>query len=194
MEHALQFHEECLQLIKNESDEKQRTITKVENKRREQEKKILQLELEKKEIAAIGQERELAHTASQLAAQTDLLGRFRNDLRLIVRETSDPVDALRLVKQKLKDLPCEQIDWGKFEADFISVHPEFRRTLSAQHPNLTPQETKMCVLVRLGLKNAEIARLTCLSERTVDNHRFNLRKKLGLKTEQSLSQVLMGMK
>ncbi len=54
-----------------------------------------------------------------------MLARFRDDLRRVVREVGEPLNALQKVKEKLKELPCEQIDWTKFEAKFTGAHPEF---------------------------------------------------------------------
>jgi tetratricopeptide (TPR) repeat protein/DNA-binding CsgD family transcriptional regulator len=135
-------------------------------------------------------ERQLAFHASSLAAQTELLANFRDELRAIVRETMDPSAAIKQIKEKLKALPCEQIDWLKFEEQFRSVHPDFRQKLLHQYPNLTGQEVRVCQLLRVGMKSFEVARLICISERAVENYRFNIRKKLGLTTEQSLTRFL----
>lgn len=135
-------------------------------------------------------ERELAMSATQLVAQVDLLGRFRNDLREIVRQAKSDDPALRQVKDKLKELPCEQIDWVNFDAQFSSVHPEFKSKLQEKHPDLTRSETKICALSRMKLTSEEIGRLLCLSDRTVQTHRLNIRKKLGLRTEQNLGTYL----
>jgi tetratricopeptide (TPR) repeat protein/DNA-binding CsgD family transcriptional regulator len=135
-------------------------------------------------------EAELANNALLLASQSELLGNFRNDLRQIVRDITEPIDALKKIKEKLKALPCEQIDWMKFEAHFISVHPEFKTKLLEKFPDLTPQETRICLLLRVGMKSYEIGRIICVSERGIENHRFNIRKKLGLKTEQQLPEFL----
>ncbi len=156
---------------------------RLETESREQEKKLLQLELEKKET-------ELANSAIHLATQTELLGTFRDKLRHIVREIDEPIAALKKIKEELKTLPCESVDWAKFEQQYISVHPEFRAKLIEKYPDLTKQEVKMCQLARLGLKNYEMAQLLCLSERSVESHRYNLRKKLGLKTEENLMKFL----
>jgi tetratricopeptide (TPR) repeat protein len=137
-------------------------------------------------------ERELANMASSLAAQTELLGDFRADLRKIVLRPDkyEPEEVIKQVRAKLKELPCEMIDFGKFEAQFATVHPEFRARLEMKYPELTPQELKICMLMHVNLQTAAIARLTCLSERTVDNHRFNIRKKMSLKTEDNLKEHL----
>jgi AraC family transcriptional regulator, chitin signaling transcriptional activator len=74
------------------------------------------------------------------------------------------------------------------------VHPDFKVKLLEKYPKLTKQELKMCLLARLGIKTSEMARLLSLSERTVDSHRLNLRKKVGLKKDQSLTKFLTELK
>ena len=139
-------------------------------------------------------EGELANKALLLASQSELLGNFRNELRQIVRDISEPIEALKKIKEKLKTLPCEEIDWLKFEAQFASVHPEFKAKLVEKFSDLTPQEIRVCLLLRVGMKSYEIGRIICVSERGIENHRFNIRKKLGLKTEQTLTEFLQGLK
>ncbi len=137
-------------------------------------------------------ERELANTASSLAAQTELLGDFRADLRKIVLRPDkyEPEEIIKQVRAKLKELPCEMIDFGKFEAQFATVHPEFRAKLETKYPDLTPQEVKICLLIHVKLQTAAIARLTCLSERTVEDHRGNIRKKMKLDRTDDLGEAL----
>jgi len=135
-------------------------------------------------------EHDLANSAIHLAAQTELLDHFRTDLTQIFHEIEEPLAALKKIKQKLKALPYVEINWAKFEEQFSSVHPEFTAKLEDKYPALTRQEIRMCALVRVGLRNPEIVKLLCLSERTLENHRFNIRKKLALKTEQSLHEFL----
>ena len=154
--------------------------------KQEEEKQLL-------EMKARSAEEALANKATHLAAQTELVSRFRTELRQIRRELQDPVHALKAIDEKLKELPCESVDWIKFEKDFLNVHPDFPKTLSDSFPKLTKQEIKMCQLARVGLKTYEMARLLCLSDRTIDRHRNSLRKKLGLKPADSLSNFLQSL-
>ena len=165
---------------------------RVATANKERDLKLARLEKEQAEQSLRMKERELANTASSLAAQTELLGDFRADLRKIVMRPDkvSTEDIIRQVRVKLKELPCEMIDFGKFEAQFATVHPEFRAKLEATYPDLTPQEIKICMLMHVNLQTAAIARLTCLSERTVENHRFNIRKKMGLGRDDNLLDVL----
>jgi len=162
----------------------------IANKERDAE--LARLKAEQAEQSLRLKERELANTASSLAAQTELLGDFRADLRKIVLRPDkyEPEEIIKQVRAKLKELPCEMIDFGKFEAQFATVHPEFRAKLETKYPDLTPQEVKICMLLHVNLQSAAIARLTCLSERSVEGHRFNIRKKMSLRTEDNLKDHL----
>jgi len=135
-------------------------------------------------------EHDLANSAIHLAAQTDLLDHFRLDLSQIFREIEEPITAMKRIKEKLKALPCQQIDWPKFEGQFNEVHPEFKEKLSAKFPDLTQMEERIAAMVRMDLKSSDIARLFCITERAVEFHRLNLRKKLKLDASETLPKVL----
>src|SRR4051812_39172716 len=94
-------------------------------------------------------ERELANTASSLGAQTELLSNFRTDLRKSGQRPDqyEPETVIKQVRERLKELPCEMIDFGKFEAQFATVHPEFRAKLELTYPELSPAEVRMCMLL-----------------------------------------------
>jgi DNA-binding CsgD family transcriptional regulator len=88
------------------------------------------------------------------------------------------------------NLPCQSVDWVKFDTQFAAAHPQFTQKLIATYPDLSPTEIRVCSLLRMNLKSEEIASLFCLSPRSVEFHRYNIRKKLGLKKEQNLPLFL----
>lgn len=135
-------------------------------------------------------QRELAAQAMTLARQTEMLGKFRNELRAILRDASKAEIAIRAIQEKLKELPCEAINWTRFEAEFQGTYPDFRDTLMATCPELTKTELRVCALVRLKLISADIASLLCVSERNVESHRYRIRKKLSLTRAQDLYEAL----
>lgn len=61
----------------------------------------------------------------------------------------------------------------------------FARNLSSIYYHLTPQEIQIADLVKQGKTNKEIAAIMCLSLKTIEFHRTNIRKKLGLKTRKA---------
>jgi DNA-binding CsgD family transcriptional regulator len=59
----------------------------------------------------------------------------------------------------------------------------FSKKLSDPLIRLTPNEIRIASMIRQGLTNKEIARILNSSVRTIDTHRANMRKKLGLKNK-----------
>jgi len=57
----------------------------------------------------------------------------------------------------------------------------FSRRLSHTYLKLTPTEIQVANLIRQGKTTKEIAELLNLSSRTIESHRKNIRKKMGLK-------------
>ncbi len=135
-------------------------------------------------------ERELSNKTIYLVRQTELLAKFRDDLRLVVREGKTAEDVVRGLKVRLKELPCSSIDWEQYDEQFRTVHPHFRDNLLERYPGLTEMETKVCSLIRIDLTSKSIGRLLCLTERNIENHRYRIRKKMNLALEQNLQEVL----
>jgi tetratricopeptide (TPR) repeat protein/DNA-binding CsgD family transcriptional regulator len=148
-------------------------------------------ETEVQQLRAEHSERELSNSTLQLIAQTELLAELRDDLLKFVRKFPMPDGAAKELRERLKALPCKAVDWEKFDTQFKSAHPEFTKKLLTKHPELSPTELRICSLVRMNLKSEDIARLLCLSERTVEDHRTNVRKKMKLKRAEDLMSYLV---
>lgn len=61
-----------------------------------------------------------------------------------------------------------------------SLSSNFGPALSAQHLRLTTREIEICNMIKNGFPNKEIAEEMSLALKTVETHRTNIRKKLGL--------------
>ena len=138
-------------------------------------------------------ERELSNATLQLLAQTELLAELRNDLLAIARKIPPTEPAARELRERVKRLPCESVDWERFDRQFREVHPDFVRALTARAPDLTPTEVRICSMLRMNLKSHEIAQIFCTTDRGVEFHRLNIRKKLKLQREEKLPIVLGAM-
>ena len=138
-------------------------------------------------------EDQLALTTTHLASQAETFSSFKRTIQTLIKESSDPYKVLADISHYVRELPVEEVDWVRFERDFVALYPEFTGILIEKYPSLTKQEVKMCQLTRIGLKSHEIAKILSLSERSVDSHRYNIRKKLGLHTKDNLVDVLRGL-
>ncbi|MDP4199234.1 MAG: LuxR family transcriptional regulator [Bacteroidota bacterium] len=135
-------------------------------------------------------ERELSNTMLQLVAQTELVQEIRTDLVGIMRKFPLPDGAAKELRKRLKVLPCKSVDWAKFDTQFKAAHPEFTKKLAELHPTLTAMELRVCSLLRMNLTSEEIARLFCLSPRSIESHRFRIRKRIGIPRTTDLAVYL----
>jgi PAS domain S-box-containing protein len=66
------------------------------------------------------------------------------------------------------------------ESNLQEITSQFARKISLRELNLTPTEIQIANMIRQGNSSKEIAEIMNVSIRTVDAHRRNIRKKIGL--------------
>lgn len=82
-------------------------------------------------------------------------------------------------------------DWNLFETNFERAHEQFLQKLKDEYPELTPKDLRLCAFLRLNLSSKEIAPLMGISVRGVENHRYKLRKKMGLNHDENLIEIIL---
>ena len=95
-----------------------------------------------------------------------------------------------VVGAELYDLKAHGFFRKPFEANELiaAVRRFLPDKIAGSHPSpsLTQRETEVLKLLYEGLSSGEIASKLCISSRTVEQHRNNLRKKLGAKNTAEL--------
>lgn len=96
---------------------------------------------------------------------------------------------------KITPVDSHQLNQLKIlERNVNEIISPFLRTLSSRYPNLTPTEIKVINFIREGRTTKEMAELLNASARTVEVHRDNIRKKLGLRNKKAnLKSYLMAL-
>jgi len=96
---------------------------------------------------------------------------------------------------KITPVDSHQLNQLKIlERNTSEIISPFLRTLSSKHPNLTPMEIKVINFIKEGRTTKEMAGLLNASARTVEVHRDNIRKKLGLRNRKAnLKSYLMAL-
>lgn len=79
----------------------------------------------------------------------------------------------------------------EFDARFTGVYEDFYQKVLLIAPDLTPNELKICALLKLNISSKEISLLTNRSIGTIENARVNIRKKLNLDPQVNLQQYLI---
>ncbi|HET6510708.1 MAG TPA: helix-turn-helix transcriptional regulator [Candidatus Kapabacteria bacterium] len=89
--------------------------------------------------------------------------------------------------------PMQHQTWESFRQSFEQSHPYFMMTLMSKCPTLSPMEVKICSLLRASVSTKEIAEIVSITKRAIENHRYHIRRKLGLGTKDNLTAYLMCM-
>lgn len=106
--------------------------------------------------------------------QEHIIDKFENKTNL------DYIEIMELAKSKSLDF------WDRFQ----EVYPYFKINLLKINKKITPSELLLAAYIYLDFTTNEIAELTFRSIRTVENTRYNLRKKLELSSETNLKDYL----
>ena len=82
-------------------------------------------------------------------------------------------------------------DWQMFETNFEQAHEQFLRKIKDDFPDLTNKDLRMCAYLRMNLSSKEIAPLLGITVRGVENHRYRLRKKMGMSHDDNLIDLIL---
>ncbi len=69
------------------------------------------------------------------------------------------------------------------ESNLNDILTPFLKNMAAKYANFTPKEIQIADLLKKGKSSKEIAQLLSLSIRTIDVHRYKIRRKLGIRSK-----------
>ncbi len=151
------------------------------------EKEILEQKLSAKN-------QELTAIALQLSKQNEVLGKVTTQLKETLLSPGNKNHApVSTVISEIECLRNSESDWEFFSSQFNVIHKDFGSRLVDRFPDLSPKEVKVCLLMKLNLSTKDIANSLCLSNRTIEVHRYQIRKKIGLSQEENLQTFLMSL-
>jgi DNA-binding CsgD family transcriptional regulator len=101
----------------------------------------------------------------------------------------DNKDIIQQIINEIRINSSQQL-WEEFELRFKEVHMDFYQSLNEVHPDLTPNEIKICAFLRLNMSTKEISAITHQSVKSINMARFRLRKKMEMDRDENLISYL----
>lgn len=157
------------------------------------ERQIIKLRTEKLQVELAGKNRELANSAMSLVYKNELLQKLSQEMLKLKDSNGKPLaeDQLRKIQKVIDDGMNDERDWNLFESSFNEAHESFFKKLKANHPDLVPNDLKLCAYLHMNMSSKEMASLLNISLRGVEIRRYRLRKKLEVPHDKNLVEFLM---
>ncbi len=174
-------------------------ITELEKKKKSFEKerlksqrKIIELQNEKLEKDLLLKSKELSNSTYNILQKNRMLQNLKKEMEQMYLE-KDLLKRDKNIKRLIRLIGNEintNKDWEVFDMHFDAVHEDFIEKLREKYPDLTQNDQRFCVFIKMNNTTKEIATLMNLSVRGVETARYRLRKKMGLKRTENLFDVI----
>jgi len=169
--------------------EKERNLRLQERIRAEQKVNQLLKQKHNMEIDLIN--RELATSSIFISQKNKIIGLIKKDInRLLKTEKSvTKVEIAKVLKTIDENIKFDN-DWYRIKAHFEKIHLGFFDRLRKKFPQLTPNDHKLCALLRMNLNTKEISHILKITAPSTEISRIRLRKKLDLPKGINLTQYI----
>lgn len=168
-------------VIKNQLIEHKLNLEKEKNKR-------LELQNKSKEQASLLQskEAEISKLLMNVAATKD----FKSKVKKEIEQAGIESVARAKLEKILSDTKQYQIDWTDLTARFDETHIGFLDRLSRQFSQLTANDKRLIMLLKMNLSTKEMATVLNISEKSCEVAKYRLRKKLNLPKGKNISVLI----
>ena len=157
----------------------------LELKELENSQKIIKLNNDKLRLDIENKNRELATSTMSMIKKNEFLNAIKSELVSGGKNNLDKV--VKIIDKNLNNTD----DWKLFQEAFNNADKKFLKKIKNNHPELTPNDLRLCAYLRLNLSSKEIAPLLNISPRSVEVKRYRLRKKMNLEHDANLTNYIL---
>ncbi|SDM72439.1 Y_Y_Y domain-containing protein [Daejeonella rubra] len=157
------------------------------------EQKLIKLKNEKLQTEVDSKSREVTNSAMNIVYKNDLLQKIKGEI-VNLKDPQGKVladDQLKRLQKIIDEGMNDDRDWNLFESSFNETHENFFKKLKSDHPDLVPNDLKLCAYLRMNMSSKEMASMLNISVRGAEIRRYRLRKKLSLSHDKNLVEFLM---
>ena len=174
------YHKHQQKLI--ERNKREMALAKAQN-----EKEIIRIKNEQLEEDFKNKSNELAASTMSIIKKNELLANVKDQLVASVEDKDSVKSVIGIIDKNLK----QNNDWELFKEAFNNADRKFLKKLKKEHPNLSPNDIRLCAYLRLNLSSKEIAPMFNISPRSVEIKRYRLRKKMNLSHDENLVDYIL---
>ncbi|NAY92400.1 LuxR family transcriptional regulator [Muricauda sp. JGD-17] len=182
MHQAYRRHYHKKQRVLIEQNKKEMELARAQN-----EKEIVKIKNEQLQQEFKSKSNELAASTLSIIRKNELLSKVKEQLVSNVEDKESIKPIIRVIDKNL----TQNDDWEMFKEAFNNADRKFLKKLKKAHPNLSPNDVRLCAYLRLNLSSKEIAPLLNISVRSVEIKRYRLRKKMELAHEDNLVDYIL---
>lgn len=150
---------------------------------------LLQRRRHRRKTEALREQNSIARrdlAAEQL--RSTLRGNALSGILASLPENGEGADAdTAKLRSRVKAALGDDSDWERFETIFKGVRPGFLERLEEKYPALTRGEKRLCCLLSLDMDAKQMARLLMIQPDSVKKTRHRLRRKLGMKPDETFT-------
>jgi DNA-binding CsgD family transcriptional regulator/ligand-binding sensor domain-containing protein len=174
------YHKKQTQLL---VEKNQRQVMRIQL---EKDKEIIKLKNEKLQQEIDNKTRELSVSTMSIIKKNEILNTIKNELADI-KDDKKVKPVIKIINTNLTNTS----DWKMFQEAFNNADRDFLKKIKEIHPNLTPNDLRLCAYLRMNLSSKELARLLSISVKSVEIKRHRLRKKMELVHKTNLVDYIL---
>lgn len=174
----------------HEYQEMELIIHKLELEHTRKNEELNQLKIKQIEAEKAVKEQELLSAGLQIDQKNELLKSLQQRLKSGIKDEQQGTALLSELEGLLSKTHRDSRDFDLFNEQFTALHAAFFSVLKAKHPDLTKTELRFCAYLRVNLSSAQIAMIMHITQEGIRKTRYRIRKKLGLKPEESLENYI----
>jgi DNA-binding CsgD family transcriptional regulator/tetratricopeptide (TPR) repeat protein len=133
---------------------------------------------------------EIEYRESQLSAITIQMLQKNKLLEEIQDNLNSGDTSITSLNKVIHKNSVQEQEWDDFNKSFERVNKNFYSRIKQQYPDISPNELKICALIKMNLSIKEMAGILNITADSVKTARYRLRKKLNLQTEDNLTEFI----
>ena len=136
--------------------------------------------------------KDLINYALSIVEQKEYFEKVSDSIRSLINEKRTEIrdEKLRKLDVDIRQRMSFADKVEDFNIRIEKMHRDFMGRIVQLYPDLSSNEVRLAVLIRLGISSKEIATLLNISPKSVEINRYRLRKKLGLDRGANLTHFI----